>query len=694
MAVIGSIRRRSGLLIIIIGLAMLAFILGDIFGSGGGGFFSREEASAGEIGGQPLSIQDLERKTAEWSNLYGTHYRNPISQEQARQIAWDDIQYNRVLKPEMEKVGISMPFEEYDDIRFGEGVLDEFKSSQNFKGEDGNFDPSLVRATYENLMNTNEVIWNSEKYRLARKQMTNKYNRLISKAVVANSLDAADSYQAKNSTVDLQYVYKPYTSIADSTVTVTDSDLRAYFNAHKDEERYKQVAGRDMELVSFEVEPSAEDIKFIREEVAQFAGEFENATNDSVFCIVNSDVKRYSKMSYTRADMDSVQANEVFAASIGDVVGPYDDGNTIKLFKVIGNDQKEEASVRHILIKSDANNDDAMKAKADSILRAIKRGADFEEMVTEFSDDPGSVSNGGKYEWFPRGQMVKEFEDFSFDKSVGSLGVVKTNFGYHIIEVLDQRSEPQRTVAEFIKNIVPSSETFDLVYEDASAFALDVKNVDTFRELAKEKGYNVKQAAGIRANARSISGISNAREVVKWAYDSSTKVGDITEPMEIDDRFVVGVLTGSREEGAPVFEDIKDDLEAAVIQEKKAEMMKAEIGTSYSGLDEVSNTWGVKVQSAQGVSLSNPNLTGAGSEPKVVGTAFGFNAGDVLLPIEGNRGVYVVQVDNVNSATTENVDLTNESRTVQSSIRNTVNSTVSSALNKAMGVKNEIDRIY
>ncbi|NNC82798.1 MAG: hypothetical protein HKN79_04410, partial [Flavobacteriales bacterium] len=505
MAVIGSIRRRSGLLIIIIGLAMLAFIMGDIFGSGGGGFLSQDPVTAGEIDGEPVSLQDLEKRTAYWSTLYGTYYRNPISQEQARQIAWDDIQYDRVLKEQFNEVGLALPLEEYDDIRFGEGVLDEFKTSQNFKGEDGNFDPSLVRATYENLMNSNVEVWNSEKYRLTRKQMTNKYNELISKAIIANSLEAENSYMDKNSAVDIQYVLKRYSAIPDSTVSVSDSDIRAYFSEHKDEARYQQTAGRDMELVSFLVEPSEEDIADIEQDVQQYIQEFKDAPNDSVFTVVNSDTKRYTAIAYTRAELDSTTAEMIFSAEKGDVVGPVEDGDVIKLIKILGDEAKEEATVRHILIKSDPSNDEEMKNRADSILRAIKRGADFEDMVTEFSDDPGSVNNGGKYEWFPRGQMVKEFEDFSFDESVGSLGVVKTSFGYHIIEVLDRRSEPQKEVAEFIKNIRPSSDTFDQVYEDASAFALDVKDVDSFRSLAQERGYEVKTAAGIRPSARSVS---------------------------------------------------------------------------------------------------------------------------------------------------------------------------------------------
>ncbi|NNC83600.1 MAG: hypothetical protein HKN79_08480, partial [Flavobacteriales bacterium] len=224
--------------------------------------------------------------------------------------------------------------------------------------------------------------------------------------------------------------------------------------------------------------------------------------------------------------------------------------------------------------------------------------------------------------------------------------------------------------------------------------ALDVKDVDSFRSLAQERGYEVKTAAGIRPSARSVSGITNARELVKWAYDRETEVGDITEPLEIDDYFVVAVLTGSREQGAPEFEDVKDDMELAVIKEKKAEIMEAEIGTDYSGLDEVANIWGSTVQTASGVALNNPSLPGVGNEPKVIGTAFGFDAGSLLLPIRGNIGVYVVQVDDVTRVDTQSIDLSAEVRSLQTTLRNSVTGQAVNALNKAKGVKNEIDRVY
>lgn len=691
MAVIGKIRRRSGLLIIIIGLAMLAFILGDIFGNGG--LMGQQSVSkVGKIAGADIDALELEKSTAYWSEIR-TKYYGGISSDQARSIAWDDILYKKVLLADMKSNGFAFTAEEFDDLRFGDGVLPEFSGNDAFKGEDGTFDPGLVSERYKYFKEQLPDLWGAERYRIERTRMTDKFNNLLSKSMIANSLDSKQSYASKNSSMDISYVLKRFSSIADSTVTVSEADLRSYFNAHSSDSKYMQNAGRDMELVSFNVEPTADDIELIRRDVLEYQSEFADTNNDSIFCVLKSDVKRYAISSFTRADMDSLRADDVFGADDNAVVGPYLDGKVFKLYKVVGDDAKDEATVRHILIKSDETNDAEMSARADSILRAVKRGADFEALVEKYTDDPGSKSTGGKYEWFPKGQMVPEFENFAFDEPIKAKGVVKTNYGYHVIENLERRSEPQKQVVEFVKNIEPSKATFDVAYDKASAFSLDNKDLDAFRSAATDGSLAIKNAAGISPGARSVSGINNARELVRWAYDTDRSIGDISEPFEIDNQFVVAVLTGSREEGAPTFEDIKDDMEPEVIKEKKAEMIESEIG-EYSGLADVASTLGLSVESASGISLSTANISGIGTEAKVVGTAFGYNEGDLLAPIRGSQGIFIVQIDRKSDVSTEEVNLSAEAKTLENVLRGSVTSQMNAALNKAKGVKNDIDRIY
>jgi peptidyl-prolyl cis-trans isomerase D len=388
--------------------------------------------------------------------------------------------------------------------------------------------------------------------------------------------------------------------------------------------------------------------------------------------------------------MDSLQAQDVFSAADGTVVGPYRADDSFKLYKVIGDDTKEEASVQHILLSSTEENE-TIAARADSVLKALKRGADFDELASKYSEDPGYAQNKGLYENFGKGQMVPEFESFAFEKSVGSMGVVKTSFGYHVMEVLDRVSAPQKKVVELVKFIRPSSNTLDVVYEQASNFSIDNSNLEKFRSSAEAKGYTIKPNKGVLPSAKVVGGIPESRSITRWAYNAERSAGDVSQPMEFADQFVVVALTGSREEGIPSFEDVKEKMKAEVIKEKKADMIIAELG-DFNGLAGAAEAWGVTSKSSAAVSLSNAKL--GGNEPAVVSKAFAAESGSVVGPVRGNQGIFVVQVDSKNEIDLASVDLANEVRTLQTSMRGTVGSKVNNALNKAKGVKNEIDRIY
>ena len=668
---------------------MLAFILGDIFGNGGLMGGGQGPASVGNIAGMDVDQVELEKQTEYWSTLSKNYY-GPITEEQARRRAWDNLVYEKVMAKEIENSGLSFTTAEFDEIRFGDNVSADIKNAEIYKDENGQFSPQRVEEIWENWSLNIKDLWTAERNRMRKDRLTKKYNALVSKGMITNSLDAADSYTAKNVTFDIQYAMKPFTSIVDSTVAVTDADLKAFFTAHKGDVKYKQRAERDVEFVSFPVVATASDIEDVRKDIANLKEDFSVNENDSVFTMVFSDLKQYTVASYTRTDIDSLQARDVFSAADGAVVGPYRAGESFKLYKVIGDDTKEEASVQHILLTS-AEEDETIASRADSVLKALKRGADFDALASKYSDDPGYAQNKGLYENFGKGQMVPEFETFAFEKNVGSMGVVKTSFGYHVMEVLDRVSAPQKKVVELVKYIRPSSNTLDVVYEEASNFSIDNSNIEKFRSGAEAKGYTIKPNKGVIPSAKVVGGIPDSRSITRWAYNADRSVGDVSQPMEFDDQFVVVAMTGSREEGVPTFEDIKEKMRAEVIKEKKADMIIADLG-EFSGLTGAADVWGVTSKSGSSVSLSNTKL--GGNEPTVVSKAYAAESGSIVGPIRGNQGVFVVQVDSKNEIDLASVDLANEVRTLQTSMRGTVGSKVTNALNKAKGVKNEIDRIY
>lgn len=688
MAIIGKIRNQSWLLLTIIGLGILLFILDPsalqtLFGG-------QQAPKVGKLGDVEVDAQELEKRTQYWIDIYASGYNQRITAEQARNIAWQDLVKQEVLLKDISTVGLRFAEEEFDDMRFGEGVIGEF--TNNFKDENGNFDPERVKQSYSFLYNQNRPIWEAEYKRLKESRLTEKYNTLLSKTLYANSLEAKDAYVNKNSSVSFRYVSKTFSEIPDSTVTVSDSDLSTYFNAHKNEVRYTQKAGRDLDLLVFPVKATDEDVQAIKGEASKILSDFSSATNDSLYVVQNSDNRSYAKNGYTRADMDSTVAEAVFTANIDEAVGPFRSGEAFILYKVVGDDAKAEATVRHLLLTSNASNDAEVKQRADSMLNAIKRGADFEKLVERFTEDPGSKSTGGKYEWFPKGQMVPEFEDFSFNKPIGTRGVVKTNYGYHVMENLDRRSEPMRQVVELRKDIVPSTSTYDAAYEAANAFLIDHSDAASFKAGAEEAGLEIKSAKGVAAGSASIAGLANAQEIVRWAYSSDRSVGNVSDPKEAGDNFVLALLTGSKEDGVPRMEDIKALVRTEVLKEKKAKMIKEQLG-SYASVDEAAGKLSKTATSAQNITMSNPNITGAGREPIVVGNAMARNEGEVLSPIVGQNGVFVIEVTGKAEANTETVDLSGDKNTIRTSLRGQVGQ-MNTALNDFKGVKNDLARYY
>jgi len=688
MAIIGKIRNQSWLLLVIIGLGILLFILDPsalqtLFGG-------QQVPAVGNIGGKEVNAQELEQRSQYWADMYATGYSQQISAEQSRNIAWQDMVKQEVLMKEIDAVGFRFSDEEFDEIRFGDGAISEF--TDNFKGEDGVFDPERVKFSYSNIYKNNKPVWEAEYRRLKENRLTEKYNTLLKKSLFSNSLEAKDSYEAKNSSVSFNYVMKGFSEIADSTITVSDSEMNAYFSAHKNDVKFKQKAGRDMELLSFPVEPTAEDMANIEGDISQLKEGFKNSEKDSMYVIQNSDTRQYTLNSYTKADLDSSMAASIFNGALGDVVGPIKDAGTYKLYKIHGTDAKDEATVRHILITSNETNDAVKKAKADSIMTAIKKGASFEAMVEKFTEDPGSKATGGKYEWFPKGQMVAEFEDFAFKQPKGKLGVVKTSYGYHIMENMDRRSEPMRQVLELVKTIEPSTATYDAVYEQANAYLIDHNDPDELRAAAKEAGMTLKEAKNVAPGVASVAGMPEAQELVRWAYATDREVGDISDPKEAGDNFIIAILTGSKEDGVPTLANIEEQVKTEVLKEKKAKMIKDQLG-SYASVNEAATKLSKTASTADALTLNNPSIPGGGREPIVLGNALARNVGEVLSPIVGQSGVYVIEVTAKTPANAEGMDLEAEKIALQNPLRNSQGQ-AANALNEAKGVKNDMARYY
>lgn len=691
MAVIGSIRKRSGLLIGVVGVAMAAFILGDFLSGGGGG---RPEYHIGEVNGTPIQGEEYDYKVQDQIESLRS-VGQPITDqasEQIREQVWGQLIREKVLKPEINDLGLDMTQGEYDDIRWGNNIVPEIRNDQTFiNQETGQFDPNIVKQYFQTVQTRFPLYFKMQKEQLIKNRLYTKYNNAVKLGLVSNSVEAKHEYTAINRKVDIRFVQKTYASIPDSTVQVTEEDIRAYYEAHKSDKKYEQDKSRSIEYLAFDVIPTPEDIRESKAWLADLVNDFKNSENDSLFIANNTDSRTYETELYVEGTLADSIDTKIIAAKPGEIVGPYQDGEAFKLVKVINNGQVKEVNARHILLRPNANNTiESLKAKADSLKKVAKRRGNFAELAKEFSEDPGSGAKGGDLGWFGKGAMVPPFDKACFEGRKGDMPIVETQFGIHLIEIMDIRFKDEIKLAVIKRVIEPSKSTYDDVYDIASRFSINNNNEELFFSAADEAGYVVQKAANIEPSAKNIPGLTNARPLIRWMFES--ELGEVSEPFEIGQKFVVAIVSEINEEGEPSYEALYEVFKAATIREKKADLYKEKMAAGGS-IDEIAAAVGAEVKTAEGINFNSYSIPGAGREPKVIGKIVTLNEGNRSVPLEGTSGVYVVEVVAVTEAPEKN-DFSVSKSTLENKVKSGVDFGVYNALREQADVKDERYKFY
>lgn len=642
MSLIEKIRNRQGLLMVMIGIGMLGFLVpyDAVMAMFGGG----TNPEVGEVGGVSITAM-------EYQNEVQNRRRLGFSGETLADEVWKDLTEGAVLSNGIAALGLTVTDDEYQELLFGTGTSDYlnrafFSNAQNKQYWQQNF--SAMLSTPEGRASFMEY-----KNLIVDKRIREKYDALLTAGVYTNSLEGKYDHLAANKKVEFDYAFVAYSSIPDSTVSVSDRDVKRYFNAHKSDAEFRQQAGRDITFARISVKATAEDASQINASLNATKSAWSSATNDSAFFAEQG--LNYSERSLTRAQTET-NATEAsfFDAAEGTLFGPYRMGNMFRLAKVVGfSNTPDSASCRHILLMPETQGDEAelatLKTRADSLLRAINRGSNFEALAAQFSDDPGSKDKGGFYDFFPRGRMVAPFEDFCFDNAPGTTGVVETQYGFHVIRVEDQTAPIERVAVALIEQAVePSAETVRNAYTSASEFAIGVTDRAAFMAKAGEQGFPTNIATDISRSATTIAGLRTAAEVVSWAW--SAEEGDISNPILADNTYVVAFLDRAKTEGEPKFEHVEDAMRTGAIEEAKAERLEAAMkGTDLAAIAAAN---GVQVANSGKVALKFPTVRGAGTkpEPVVVGTAAGAEIGAVVGPIVGANGVWVISTKAVSEA--------------------------------------------
>ena len=704
MAAIGEIRKRSWLLVVVIVIGMLAFILGDTFSGRGG---SIEESAVATVNGKEIKSSEYQKMIdAEYNKTdraYKALYGQPAPSSLRQQLSDNYMsQYLTVamFQAEYDKLGLSISRDEFNDLVQGQNVDPSLYEQYGlFVGPDRKFSNDSLRKLMPLAMQRPDFPFFIEKVvgeQAEKSKLQQKYLSMINKGLYVTYFEAKKDFEANGNTSNFNYVFAPYASVTSEQVSVSDDEVKAYYNEHKNEKKYEQEDKVSFQYVEMPIQPSVEDLDIARQYLMPRVELFKNADNDTTFINQNSDSKNYDfGVAKFPSDIDSI----VQRAEKGDVIGPYRDGDFYKISKVLDNSSKKEAEVRHILLGDDKYTDKAAQQRtADSITRLLKAGGDFGALVAQFSTDLGSVPNGGKYSWFDEKQMVAEFTEVSFKKPINSFSQAKTRFGIHIIEVLGRRDSKQLKVATVDSEIIRSKETIALVQDQAIEFIGGLgKEVSdsSFRSKATSAGLQINPANGILVTQKELPAFgSNFMQMKKWAFSKNTDQGDISDDLVFENKVVVAQLTSKTAAGVVSFDvlpnNIKEDIRFELLNKKRAEYLKGKM--AGSSLEEIAKTNSLEVRSASTVTLANPTVEAAGNEPAVAGSSFGTPLNTVSKPIEGENGVFVINVTSVNTLPApENLDQQKEA--ARNQLRSNASDRAYNALKKASNMEDNRDKV-
>lgn len=662
MAVINSIRKRSGLLIGTIGVAMVLFVGGDLL-SGNTNLINKQDTTVGEIAGDKIEYVDFEAMVRK---IGGDQTLTPEQIDDARNRAWNRFIQNKVLFKEYDKLGLSVaPEELFDQIKNNEQnkVLNQFFTDpqtgqiyDQFKNPaTGRLDNNKVLLYVKNVMAGDQKdTWLPIEEAIRLDALSGKYTQLIKEGLLGSSFAAQVQNTEENQRINLSWTGMNYSEVSNDEITVEESDLKSYYTKHKNEKDFKQeetMRGAKVAVIS--VKPSPKDFEDVRVEIENQMDAFKVADNDTLFVYQNSDDPQRSFKLLARYEYPAGLDSMIFSAPIDSVFGPYLLQNGYNISKKTGVQfVADSVNARHVLLTLKPESDTSLLlARADSIKAQLDKGVDFAAMATEFSEDFGSAQNGGNLEWFTQGKMVQEFNDICFDSETkkGDIVIVTTQFGIHIIDIMDKTEEKEKIqLANIVRYVEPSNETFDEAYNKASAFSINNNNLEAFETaLSEDATIESFDYSSIKQGDKVLGSIENPRTVIRWVYDN--EVGKVSEPFEMGNQFVISVVTSIKDEGTLPLSEVEELVREKVINEKKSQLILAKLG-SYGTIEDAAKNVEKEVQSANDISFNMFSITGIGPENKVLGIAFGLPQGETSKAIVGENGVYVIRLDLIGEA--------------------------------------------
>ncbi len=662
MAAIGQIRKHYGLLVAIIGIALAAFILGDLFKGQ-----TREAVNIGVVDGEEISYRDFSLKVEQAVEAEKTNKQKLqlTSSEvfRIKQSTWNNMVKEVIMKKEIDEIGLAVTAEELFDLVQGSNphryILQYFKDPNT-----GLFNGELVLQYLQGLdqmPRESQLQWIEFERAIKDDQLNTKFNNLVSKAYYYPSAFAKMADSRKEAEVEVKYVAQNYSSITDDKVEVNDADYQKYYDENK--ESFKQKETRSLDYVVFNVKPSADDRKAQQLKFTEYYDEMKTIPLNEVTVFTNSiSDKKYEDRWYKRGELPLQIEATMFDGEPGATVAPYLSNNAYHTAILLENGNRPDSlKASHILIAyagaARANPEitrikPAAQKLADSILTVLKKSPKkLEELAASFSDDGGVTENKGHYDWFADGQMVPEFTQAILDNKEGSVVIAESMFGFHVMIIEGKKDFSDKVkVAKMERAIEPSNQTYQDIYVKANEFASKCKTSD-FDAVTEEMGLSKRALADLDAMQENIPGQKEGRQIIIWAYGENRELNDL-ELFDMGGSYLVTTLAKISDEGYSPLEDVKQKITSAVKNLKKADMIaeKMQNSSNKTSLDKLAAELSVKAETAK-LTFEASSFPGFGPEADVIGIAMSLDKGQTAGPIKGSKAVFMLEAINTKAAT-------------------------------------------
>ena len=648
MAIISTLRDKMGkFLVVVVGFSIAAFVLGDILGPNST-IGSQNENIVGEINGEEIDLIRFNTIFEQLSyNFSLNNGRSPSPQEMVgiRDQAWEklinDISYN----DQYNKLGLTVTNNESVDMVQGDNIhpmiLQAFTDPNT-----GSFSVDNVIGYLQNLSSqpvNQQQAWFSFEANLKPMRLRTKYDNLLSQTTFINSLQSQVEYFNSSNIVDISYYYLPFYKVPDSLFEVSTSEMNNFLRKNKDD--YKQNESRSMDFVYFPLSPSSEDSTLVISDLNNIKLSLSNEEiNDSTFALLNSEgFSPYTKFNVDQLPEALVGRDKGY---ISDIIFS-DEGVLVYKLSDIVQDNKFKARAKHILLKFNDQNKQEIRSEALRILSLLRNGSDFDETARTYSED-GSASLGGDLGWFFEDSMVKPFQDAVFSRNRSGLipRIIESEFGFHIIYVTQPKTKTSYAVTTILKEIIPSDNTRNNIYRDAEMFKIEAQNSsESFEDIANKYNYSFQTVNNIDKNATAISNLTDARNIVLWAYDDDRYNNDVSDVIELNDSYVVSYLSDIIKEGTKKLNDVEISVRKKILDEKKFNYF-SKMFDNYSSLDDIKNLYdGGDINSMDDLDFNSNSIQNVGFTPEAIGVTFSMNEGELTKPIKIDDGLIVIQLN-------------------------------------------------